>query len=360
LVVRTRADGRRAGKNYGIDSMTTNAANTGRHAVAGPANGSSSAEMKEAALLIEQADEILSGFLQPGRWSTEHAARRFLQRDDLQHVLSLYMKAMEKDPIEPAYPWNLASSLDRLQLPDLALVFIRRAIRVALETGDDAWAGADAHLAWADVAIRAKEFETAEIAIDQARRIDPGTPYQRYLRRLRRELVSRDEHEGAHHEDAARKGVAVEHLIAASCMMSSDFELNVSTNLVDDEGVDLVFHRRADSTMLAVQIKSRSWSANVMRTKARFIANVRPSTFHPRRDLYLLFVAIDLRFADYGPVWLIPSLDFAAMVASKGQAGLRFTASASSASSDRWTDFRFERSELPSRILNALSGLERR
>ena len=357
--MRTGERGRRAGKSYGIDSMTSNAASTSRREAVGPAGVGSPAEAEKAALLAEQAEGIVGGFLQPGRWATARVARRFLDGDDLQRVLSLYARAMEKDPNEPAYPWNLASSLDRLRLPDLALIFIQRAIRVAREAGDDEWSGADAHLAWADVAIRAKEFETAGIAIEQARRIDPATQYQRYLRRLRRELVSPAQDDDAHHEDAARKGVAVEHLIAASCMMSSGFELNVSTNLVDDEGVDLVFHRRQGSTMLAVQIKSRSWSASVMRQKARFVANVRPSTFRPRRDLYLLFVAIDLHFADYGPLWLVPSLDFAAMVASKGQANLRFVASASSASADRWTDFRFERSELPARILDALAGLER-
>lgn len=85
----------------------------------------------------------------------------------------------------PAYPWNLASSLDRLQLSDLALVFLRRAIRVAEETGDAEWSGADAHLAWADVAMRAGEPEMAEIAIDKARQIDPGAPVERYVRQLR-------------------------------------------------------------------------------------------------------------------------------------------------------------------------------
>lgn len=44
--------------------------------------------------------------------------------------------------------------------------------------------------------------------------------------------------------DAALKEKAVEHLVAASCILISDLELNVSTSYVDDEEVDLVFHRR--------------------------------------------------------------------------------------------------------------------
>ncbi len=339
--------------------MTRNAASTSRHAAGDPASAGSPSTVEDATLLAERAEEILGGHLKPGLWPTARAARRFLASGDLERVLSLYTQAMESDPLEPAYPWNLASSLDRLRLSDLALIYIRRAIRVAEETGDDQWAGADAHLAWADVAIHARELETAEIAIERARRIDPHAPFERYLRRLRRESMGGSEdREIARNEDSARKGAAVEHLIAASLMLESGFELNVSTNLVDDEGVDLVFHRRQDSTMLAVQIKSRSWSANVMRGSAKFIAHIRRSTFHPRRDLFLLFVAIDAHFADFGPLWLIPSLDFADILASSSGPRLRFAASASPASADRWTPYRFERSRLPERILDELSALE--
>jgi hypothetical protein len=54
---------------------------------------------------------------------------------------------MELDPEEPAFPWNLASSLSRLGLNALALAYIEEAIRVASETGDSEWADAYAHLA---------------------------------------------------------------------------------------------------------------------------------------------------------------------------------------------------------------------
>ena len=267
---------------------------------------------------------------------------------------------MADDASEPAYPWNLASSLDRLGLPDLALVFIRRAIRVAEEADDRDWCGADVHLAWADVALRAGEPEVAEQAIRRAREVEPEVPVERYLRRLRRGQSAAKDDDAVRHDDAARKGVAVEYLIAASCMLASDFQLNVSTSLVDDEGVDLVFHRCDGSATLAVQIKSRSWSSKIMRDHERFIAQVRRTTFHERPDLFLLFVAVDARFADYGPVWLVPSVDFAAAVAASRGTKLRFVASASPASKDRWTEYRMERSELPDRILEALDKIEKR
>lgn len=52
-------------------------------------------------------------------------------------------------------------------------------------------------------------------------------------------------------------GKAAEHLVAAFCILTTRGELNVSTSLVDDEGVDLVFHRRNSTATLAVQVKAR-------------------------------------------------------------------------------------------------------
>ena len=52
-------------------------------------------------------------------------------------------------------------------------------------------------------------------------------------------------------------GKAAEHLVAAFCILATRGALNVSTSLVNDEGVDLVFHRRNSTTTLAVQVKAR-------------------------------------------------------------------------------------------------------
>jgi tetratricopeptide (TPR) repeat protein len=307
--------------------------------------------------LVDDAEAILGRYLKPGQWPTAKSIRAFRQRGDLESVLALYEQAMDGDPTEVAYPWNLASSLDRLGVSDLAVAYMRRAIRVAKETGEEEWADADAYLALADIALRAQDAEIAALAIDNARHLDPEASYGRYQRRLRRQINASDEDPMSDH-DSTRKGTAVEHLIAATCMLASDFELNVSTSLVDDEGVDLVFHRRERSTTLAVQIKSRSWSASTMRSKQRFIAQVRRSTFRPRPDLFMLFVAIDLRFADYGPVWLIPSEIFRSALDAAQGGRLRFSASAAPGSDDRWVRYRCERSDLPKRLLEELDALE--
>jgi uncharacterized protein GlcG (DUF336 family) len=66
--------------------------------------------------------------------------------------------------------------------------------------------------------------------------------------------------------DASRIGTAVEYLVAATCILASRGELNVSTALVDDEGVDLVFHRRGASATLAVQVKARTTDTKVVRS----------------------------------------------------------------------------------------------
>jgi tetratricopeptide (TPR) repeat protein len=338
--------------------MTNNATNTTKRVGRNRASATSSSSVEAAAKLAERAEEIFGRYLPPASWANARIAQRFRESGDLETVLSLYAQAIADDPQEPAYPWNLASSLDRLQLPDLALVFLRRAIRIGEDTGDDDWTGAGVYLAWADVAIRAGEPELAELAIEKAREADHRAPVERYVRQLRHGRAKTGDTDTARNDDAARKGTAVEYLIAASCMLASDFKLNVSTNMVDDEGVDLVFHRRDGSATLAVQVKSRSWSANVMREREKFIAHVRRGTFHHRRDLFLLFVAIDSRFAEYGPLWLIPSTDFANILMSDDHTKLRFAASASPASKDRWVKYRMERSQLPERILAVLDDLE--
>lgn len=337
--------------------MSTREASTSRRAAAGHGRAADGASVREAVRLIDQAEEILARYLKPGQWPTARTISSFHRHGDLEPVLSLYAQAMESDPEEPAHPWNLASSLDRLGVSDLAVAYMRRAIRVAEEKGDGEWSGADAYLALADIALRARDTEIAALAIDNARHLDPTVSFGRYQRRLRRQL-SPAEAPPASDYDSARKGTAVEHLIAATCMLASDFELNVSTSLVDDEGVDLVFHRRERSTTLAVQIKSRSWSATTMRARQRFIAQVSRSTFKPRPDLFMLFVAIDAHSAEYGPVWLIPSEAFASTLDGSQASKLRFSASAAPGSDDRWVRYRLERPELPRRLIDELERLE--
>lgn len=65
--------------------------------------------------------------------------------------------------------------------------------------------------------------------------------------------------------DSSRMGKAAEFLVASICMIESRAELNVSTALVDDEGVDLVFHRRDTPSTLAVQVKARFSDAQTIR-----------------------------------------------------------------------------------------------
>ncbi len=154
--------------------------------------------------------------------------------------------------------------------------------------------------------------------------------------------------------DASRIGKAVEHLVAASCVLASGAQLNVSTALVDDEGVDLVFHRRGGSATLAVQVKSRR-TATAGLARGTFSASVRHQTFRPRPGFYLLFVVVDAERAEYGPVWLVPSEEFAAQARQVG-AGRRwrFTASTAPQARDQWRRYRLERTELADRILALL------
>src|SRR2546430_6647395 len=98
-------------------------------------------------------------------------------------------------------------------------------------------------------------------------------------------------------------GKAAEHLIAAACIIQSRARLNVSTSLVDDEGVDLVFHRRGGAATLAVQVKAR-FSDSKSLASGTFLQNVRSVALRPRSDLYVLFVAVDVTAGSFDICWL--------------------------------------------------------
>ena len=157
--------------------------------------------------------------------------------------------------------------------------------------------------------------------------------------------------------DSARFGKAVEHLVASSCILASDGELNVSTALVDDEGGDMVFHRRDGSATLAVQVKSRATDARTI-TRGTFLTDVRSQTFRPRRDLYFLGVVVDPQQAAIPVAWLIPSTVLAERVAPNRRGRMRFAASLKPGSRDRWRPYRLEQARLPARVLEILAELE--
>src|SRR3954447_2013838 len=108
-------------------------------------------------------------------------------------------------------------------------------------------------------------------------------------------------------------GKAAELLVAASAILATRGELNVSTSLVDDDGVDLVFHRRGHTATLAVQIKARM-SDGVLATAGRVQPNVPDATFRSRPDLEMLFVVVDPAEGRIVRAWLVPSPRFAELV----------------------------------------------
>ncbi len=158
---------------------------------------------------------------------------------------------------------------------------------------------------------------------------------------------------------AARMGKAAEYLVAASSILATGGELNVSTSLVDDEGVDLVFHRRGSFATLAVQVKARM-STGKQFQQGSMRAFVRSQTFQPRTDLDMLFVAVDVEQGAIMTAWLIPSAIFGEMVTKPNNKGrFAFATSMKPDAKDRWTPFRLTAAELPGHILARLAELEK-
>lgn len=158
------------------------------------------------------------------------------------------------------------------------------------------------------------------------------------------------------HADAGRKGKAVEHLIAALCVLGSDGDLNAWTSLVDDEGVDLVLQRRNQPETLSLQVKSRLTTAKGIAERKRFQSQVRAATLRPRDDLYMLFVVANPATIDLGPIWLIPSEEFIKKAPAGSNGKHRFVASARPGTKDQWAGYLVEKTQLPSRLLTALGS----
>ena len=157
---------------------------------------------------------------------------------------------------------------------------------------------------------------------------------------------------------AACMGKAAELLVAASAILATRGELNVSTSLVDDDGVDLVFHRRGHTATLAVQVKARMSDGKLVQ-RGRVSANVRDATFRPRRDLHMLFVVIDPAEGRIVTAWLVPSPEFAELVSTPNGKGRRvFSASSKPESADQWRRYRVDAVELPVRVLDRLAQLD--
>ncbi len=161
---------------------------------------------------------------------------------------------------------------------------------------------------------------------------------------------------GIDHRESGRLGKAVEHLVAATCILTSDLSLNVSTSFVDDEGVDLVFARRGEQKTPAVQLKSRRISGTSM-ARGTFRAQVSESTFTPRDDLHMLYVAVDPAEGTFDLAWLVPSKVLQTRSKVNPQGRRRFVASVSPTSNDQWSKFRCSRKELAGHILDAIDAL---
>ncbi|MGQ9475963.1 MAG: hypothetical protein ACUVRX_07800 [Actinomycetota bacterium] len=105
----------------------------------------------------------------------------------------------------------------------------------------------------------------------------------------------------------SQKGKVVETLVAAHLILGSDGAINVSTPMVDDEGVDLVLNLSGEAKHLLLQVKSRF----TLTGKGAYRAQVERASFNPRKDLYLLFAYFNKQEGELGDtMWLVPTIDF--------------------------------------------------
>ncbi|MGW6443039.1 hypothetical protein [Lentzea sp. NPDC055074] len=156
---------------------------------------------------------------------------------------------------------------------------------------------------------------------------------------------------------AGRMGKATEYLVAATCILASRGKLNVATQLIDDEGIDLLFSSAEADMSLAVQVKARMSTSKRLKSET-FMAFVRTQTFRPRPSLDLLFVAIDVDRGAIITAWLVPSVVFAELATESVTRGrYRFYASLKDGGRDRWQSYRLAPEELAPRLMARLRDL---
>jgi hypothetical protein len=155
------------------------------------------------------------------------------------------------------------------------------------------------------------------------------------------------------------KGRAVEWLVAAQCILASNGRLNVSTAMVDDEGVDLVFNLKGTSKTLAVQVKSRFASTKLFQKRRIYRAQIRRKVFHPRKDLHVLFVLFDdVEAFDIREAWLVPSLRFQELTAAQTESRPQLVFAVNTrGTTNIWFPYRCTRQSLAQRIVKAIEEL---
>jgi hypothetical protein len=156
------------------------------------------------------------------------------------------------------------------------------------------------------------------------------------------------------HPGSSWKGRAVEWLVAAQCILASRGRLNVSTAMVDDEGVNL----KGTPNTLAVQVKSRFASSKLFREKGAFRAMIRRKVFRPRSDLCLLFILFDdiATFA-VDTAWLVPSVDFVQLTQGQKQDRPRLVfAARPKGTKGMWCPYRCSQQELAQRVIEAIEA----
>lgn len=151
------------------------------------------------------------------------------------------------------------------------------------------------------------------------------------------------------------KGRARELLIAAKSMLGSEGKLTVSTPLVDDDGVDLIFSLRGRPATLAVQVKARFRPGVFPRNT--FQTQLRRATFGPRPELALLFVLYDGDRQGIETAWLVPSLDFEELTRNLTHPDRIVFAASLSGQHNKWSAFRQTPSELPGALVELLERI---
>ncbi|MHB8274559.1 MAG: hypothetical protein ACYDC9_07335 [Dermatophilaceae bacterium] len=156
---------------------------------------------------------------------------------------------------------------------------------------------------------------------------------------------------------AGRMGKASELLTAATAIISTRGQINVSTAVLDDDGIDLIFSRRGHPETLSVQVKTR-FSDSTQVQRGQFSIPIREETFAPAPDVYVLGVIVDVGATAISHAWFIPSEIINNRLTPNGQNRRVVTASAKPETKDQWARYRVVPNQLGAHIGTLLTSLQ--
>jgi len=152
-----------------------------------------------------------------------------------------------------------------------------------------------------------------------------------------------------------QKGNILEKRFIELVSLGTNGQISCYTPDSDDDGIDVIINLKSHFKPLFIQVKSR-FKTN---TNGMYSQDIGTNTFKENANFYICFFLYNAEDYEIEKIWLVPSIEFKnkaiELNPEKYAQKLRFAASPKDTSRDRWREYRIEKKELGTRLLEILS-----